>query len=114
MKNLIFVIIFLVICSVVTANSFISNYDYSNNHSSTFEKNNDLNKIEDQNNLLTPCCNNLDPRSTTGPSWSINCSGREVQIDSLCCVNIWNYYNGSPPSPISCNTVDVLCPETLH
>ncbi len=63
---------------------------------------------------LMPCCNNLDPRTNTGPFWTIYCSGGDIVIDSQCCANVWNYYGGQPPSPIGCTTVYNLCPESYE
>jgi len=61
---------------------------------------------------LDPCCNNFDPRKTKGPTWHVYCSGGDIQIDSQCCANLWNYFGGPPPPSINCTSVYNLCPET--
>lgn len=72
--------------------------------------------INDSNDQLEYCCcNTMDARTKNGcPVYLIYCSGREIMIDSQCCANVWNYFNGSPPENLDCTTVYLLCPETKN
>ncbi|MBV6478218.1 MAG: hypothetical protein HGGPFJEG_00966 [Ignavibacteria bacterium] len=65
---------------------------------------------------LALCCNNMDPRESTGQEWYIKCSEtNNIFIDSTCCVNIWAYYNyNNPPASMPCNLIFYLCPEEFQ
>lgn len=63
---------------------------------------------------LLPCCNNIDPKTSTGPTWSFYCSSGEIEIDSICCVNLWNHFQGPPSPTLPCTVVGLHCNEALH
>ncbi len=62
--------------------------------------------------VLDPCCNQHNPRSTTAPTYHVYCSGGDIQIDSQCCVNLWDWFGGNPPPTMSCTVVYNMCPES--
>lgn len=104
MKTIIPVLIALILFSFT--------YIYSTDKSSIYKYS--ISKISDSNKFdFAPCCNNLDPRSTTGSDWYIYCSGTEIPIDIICCVNVWNHYGGQPPENLNCTGIYLLCPETF-
>lgn len=105
---LVIVIIFLSINDdfTLTEKSFSAVNPNYNSQVKNIEKINSLN----YSTLL--CCNNMDPRESTGQQWLIDCSeSGYLYIDSICCVNIWAYYNfNNPPASMPCSLVLYLCP----
>ena len=115
MKNLVFIIISLVILSLAISEnySYIPSPKTTESYLSSFVDNsNNQNQYgyNEENYSILPCCNNLDPRTNTGPFWSLSCSGQDFTIDSICCVRIWEYYGGQPPSPMPCYVYYERCP----
>lgn len=62
--------------------------------------------------LLDPCCNQNNPDSTIAPTYHVFCSGGDVQIDSQCCVNLWDFFDGPPPPSMNCTIIGIQCPES--
>jgi len=64
---------------------------------------------------LLPKCNYQDPLTTVGVQWSFNCTPQgTIVIDSQCCVNLWSFYGGNPPSNAPCSIVDIKCPAYFY
>lgn len=112
MKKLITSVIFIGSITFLITFGITSTSDnvYSVNSLSVSSQTSQFNKKLNADEILKPCCNNLDPRTNSGPIWGIDCSGSSMDIDSICCVNIWEYFSGPPPSPLQCYIVYERCP----